>query len=164
MLKGLNEVRKRIGLRPSRKKTPFMKNAFYKEQEMDLYGSPVTETSSYVYLGRSINMENDLKEELNKAKSSLGHLRPLEEATDQLTDPEFRAHLFDSTFLPTLCYAAEMWSDSVTSKALRTTHRALERRPLKYNRRTQHLVGLRSSVRSMSCLRDPAEYVSNAKR
>ncbi|VDM78014.1 unnamed protein product [Strongylus vulgaris] len=41
---------------------------------------------------------------------------------------------------------------------------ALERRLLWYNRRIQHLVGLRSSdMRSMSRLRDPAEYVSKTK-
>ncbi|KAK6757974.1 hypothetical protein RB195_015662 [Necator americanus] len=68
------------------------------------------------------------------------------EATDQLTDHDLRAHLFDSTVLPALCYAAETWADTAaTSRKLFTTHRALERCLLKFNRRTQHLAGLRSS-------------------
>ena len=83
------------------------------------------ETSSYVYLGRSMNMENDLREELNRRRrAACAAFGPLKEATDQLTDPELRAHLFNSTVLPALCYATEIWADTVTtSKDLRTTHR-----------------------------------------
>ena len=74
-----------------------------------------------------MNMENDLREELNRRRrAAWAAFGPLKEATDQLTDPELRAHLFDSTVLPALCYAAETWRDTVaTSKALRKTHRAL---------------------------------------
>ena len=166
MLKELNEVGKKIGLRINRKKTQFMKNALCEDAEMELEGTPIMETSSYVYLGRSMNMENDLREELNRRRrAAWAAFGPLKEATDQLTDPELRAHLFDSTVLPALCYAAETWADTVaTSKALRTTHRALERSLLKMTRRKQHLVGLRSTdMRRMSRLRDPAEYVAKAK-
>ncbi|KAK6752241.1 hypothetical protein RB195_003578 [Necator americanus] len=87
------------------------------------------------------------------------------EATDQLTDQDLRAHLLDSPLLPALCYAAETWADTAaTSRKLLTTHRALARCLLKFNRRTQHLAGLRSSdLRGMSRLRDPAEYVSKAR-
>ncbi|KAK6728894.1 hypothetical protein RB195_006138 [Necator americanus] len=91
--------------------------------------------------------------------------KAVREATDQVTNQNLRAHLFDSTVLAALCYAAETWADlAVTSRKLLTTHRALERCLLKFNRRTQHLAGLRSStLRGMSRLRDPAEYVSKAK-
>ena len=42
----------------------------------------------------------------------------IKEATDQLLDPDLRAHLFDSTVLPALCYAAETWPDtSFTTKS-----------------------------------------------
>ncbi|KAK6729780.1 hypothetical protein RB195_006684 [Necator americanus] len=87
------------------------------------------------------------------------------EATDQLTDQDLRAYLFDSTVLLALCYAAETWADTAaTSRKLLTTHRALERCLLKFNRRTQHLAGLcDSDLRGMPHLRDPAEYVSKAK-
>ncbi|KAK6755730.1 hypothetical protein RB195_014241 [Necator americanus] len=95
-------------------------------------------------------MENDLKEELNRRmRAAWAAFAAVREATDQLTDHDLRAHLFNSTVLPSLCYAAET---------------ALERCLLKFNRRTQHLAGLRSSdLRRMSRLRDPAEYVSKAK-
>ncbi|KAK6728975.1 hypothetical protein RB195_006185 [Necator americanus] len=166
MLNELNEAGKRIGLRINRKKTQFMKNAHCQDGGVQLEGSQIVETPSYVYLGRSMNMENDLKEELNRRmRAAWAAFAAVREATDQLTDHDLRAHLFDSTVLPALCYAAETWADTAaTSRKLLTTHRALERCLLKFNRRTQHLAGLRSSdLRGMSRLRDPAEYVSKAK-
>ena len=68
MLKEVNEVGKKIGLRINRIKTQFMKNALCDGTEFKLEGTLITETSSYVYLGRSMNMENDLREELNRRR------------------------------------------------------------------------------------------------
>ncbi|KAK6751408.1 hypothetical protein RB195_003042 [Necator americanus] len=135
MLNELNEAGKRIGLRINIKKTQFMKNVYCEDGGVQLEGSQIVETSSYVYLGRSMNMENDLKEELNRRMRAAW--AAVREATDQLTDQDLRAHLFDSTVLPALYYAAETWADTaVTSTKLLTTHRALERCLLKFNRRT----------------------------
>ncbi|KAK6757899.1 hypothetical protein RB195_015615 [Necator americanus] len=123
-----------------------MKNAYCEDGGVQLEGSQIVETSSYVYLGRSMNMENDLKEELNRMRAAWAAFAAVRDATDQLTDQDLRAHLFGSTVLPTLCYAAETWADTeATFRKLLTTHRALERCLLKFNRRTQHLAGLRSS-------------------
>ncbi|KAK6762776.1 hypothetical protein RB195_023473 [Necator americanus] len=74
-------------------------------------------------------------------------------------------HLFDSTALQAFCYAVETSGrHTATSRKLLTTHRALERYLLKFNRRTQHLASLRSSdLKGMSRLRDPAEYILKAK-
>ncbi|KAE9417544.1 hypothetical protein Angca_005201, partial [Angiostrongylus cantonensis] len=90
---------------------------------------------------------------------------PLKEATDQLKNPKVRAHLFDSTVLPALCYGTETWVDtSKTSRILRTTHRALDRCLLRHNRHSQHLAGMQSSdLRNLSHLRDPGEYTSRTK-
>ncbi|KAK6750351.1 hypothetical protein RB195_002369 [Necator americanus] len=166
MLNELNEAGKRIGLRINRKKTQFMNNAHCEDGGVQLEGAQIVETPSYVYLGRSMNMENDLKEELNRrVRAAWAAFAAVREATDQLTDHDLRAHLFDSTVLPALCYAAETWADTAAmSRKLLTTHRALERCLRKFNRRTQRLAGLRSSdLRGMSRLRDPAEYVSKTK-
>ncbi|KAK6736381.1 hypothetical protein RB195_019205 [Necator americanus] len=135
MLNELNEVGKRKGLRINRKKTQFMKNAYCEDGGVQLEGSQIVETSSYVYLGRSMNMENDLKEELSgRMRAAWAAVR---EATDQLTDQDLRTHLIDSTVLPALCYAAETWADTAaTSRKLLTTHRAFERCLLNFNRRT----------------------------
>ncbi|EYB89482.1 hypothetical protein Y032_0231g3001 [Ancylostoma ceylanicum] len=129
-------------------------------------GSHITETSSYVYLGRSMNMENNTKEELDRREGAAWvSLGPLREATDQLADPHLRAHLLDSTVLPALYYAAETWTDTAAmSKTLRTRHTALERCLLRYSWRIQHQGRLRTSdLRQISHLRDPEEYVSKAR-
>ncbi|EYC31146.1 hypothetical protein Y032_0004g1982 [Ancylostoma ceylanicum] len=122
---------------------------------------------SYVYLGRSLNMEDDLKGELGRRRRRAGCavFGSFREATDQVTDHELRAHLFNSTVFPALCYAAETWADTAdTLKSLRTVHRALKRYLLRYNRRTQLQAGLRSSdLRRISRIHDPAEYESKAK-
>ncbi|KAE9420085.1 hypothetical protein Angca_006734, partial [Angiostrongylus cantonensis] len=97
------------------------------------------------------------------ASAALGSLK---ETTNQLKNPKVCAHLFDSTVLPALCYGAETWIDiSTTSRILRTTHRALERRLLRHNRHSQYLAGMRSSdLRNLlHLLRDPGEYTSTAK-
>ncbi|KAK6746465.1 hypothetical protein RB195_012516 [Necator americanus] len=48
-------------------------------------------TSSCVYLGRSMNMENDLKEELNKKmRAAWAAFASVMEATNQLTDQDLR--------------------------------------------------------------------------
>ena len=49
MLKELNEVGKKIGLRINRKKTQFMRNALCEDAEMELEGTPIMEMSSYVF-------------------------------------------------------------------------------------------------------------------
>ncbi|WKY07549.1 hypothetical protein Q1695_007202 [Nippostrongylus brasiliensis] len=162
MLRELDEVGRRIGLRINRKKTQFMKNTWCDEGHIVLDGSPIAETKSYVYLGRSMNMDNDMKEELiRRRRAAWSAYGSLKEATDQLQDADLRAHLFGSTVLPALCYAAETWPDtSATAK----THRALERCLLKFARLSQHRAGLRrSDLRQMSRLRDPADYTSKAK-
>ncbi|KAK6767046.1 hypothetical protein RB195_026534 [Necator americanus] len=166
MLNDLKEAEKRIGLRINKKKTQLMKNAYCEDGAVQLEGSQIVETSSYVYLGRSMNMENDLRKELNRRmRAAWAAFAAVRGAMDQLTDQDLRAHLFDSTVLPALCYAAETWANTAaTFRKLIATPRALDRCLLKFSRRTQHLAGLRNSdLRGMSRLRDPAEYISKAK-
>ncbi|KAK6741345.1 hypothetical protein RB195_009283 [Necator americanus] len=100
MLNELNETGKIIGLRINRKKTQFMKNAYCEDGGVQLEGSQIVETPSYIYLGRSMNMGNYLKEELNRRmRAAWAAFAAVREATDQLTDQYLRAHLFDSTVL-----------------------------------------------------------------
>ncbi|KAE9419496.1 hypothetical protein Angca_004325, partial [Angiostrongylus cantonensis] len=95
-------------------------------------------------------------------RAAWGAFGPLKEATDQLKNPKVRAHLFDSTVLPALCYAAEMWVDtSTTSRILRTTHRAVGRCLLRHNRHSQYLAGMRSSdLRNLLHLRGLGESIA----
>ncbi|KAK6760874.1 hypothetical protein RB195_022081 [Necator americanus] len=66
MFNELNEAGKRIGLLINRKKTQSMKNAYCEDGGVQHEGSQIVEKTSYVYLGRSMNMEYDLKKELNR--------------------------------------------------------------------------------------------------
>ncbi|KAK6732481.1 hypothetical protein RB195_016703 [Necator americanus] len=87
MLNELNEAGKRIGLRINRKKTQFMKNAYCENGGVQFECSQIVETPSYVYFGRSMNMKNDLKEELNRRmRAACAAFAAVREATDQLTD------------------------------------------------------------------------------
>ena len=55
-----------------------------------------------------MNMKNDLDDELNtRSGAAWATFGPLREATDYLANQELRVHLFDSTVIPALCYAAE---------------------------------------------------------
>ncbi|KAK6726012.1 hypothetical protein RB195_004372 [Necator americanus] len=74
----------------------------------DLEGSQIVETSSYVYLGHSMNMESDLEEDLNRRmKAKVDSIRTVSEATNQLTDLDLPAHLFDPAVLSALYCTAE---------------------------------------------------------
>ncbi|KAE9419247.1 hypothetical protein Angca_004818, partial [Angiostrongylus cantonensis] len=68
MVNELNEVGIKIGFHINRKKTQFMKNPWCEGEKIELYGSLIVETTSYVYLGRSISMENSMKEELDRRR------------------------------------------------------------------------------------------------
>ncbi|EYC42579.1 hypothetical protein Y032_0526g2947 [Ancylostoma ceylanicum] len=149
-----------------RTKTQFMKNMYCEGERIELEESHITATSSYVYLGRSMNMENNLKEQLDRRRRAVwAAFGLLWGATYQLADLDLRAHLFDFSVVPALCYAAETWADTVAmSKTLRTIHRGFEPSLLRCSRRTQHQARLRSSdLRQIFRLRDPEEYVSKAK-
>ncbi|VDP12319.1 unnamed protein product [Heligmosomoides polygyrus] len=70
MLKELNEAGMKIGLRITRKKTQFMKNVWCEGDNINIDGSLLTGAISYVYLGRSINIDNDKKEELSRRRKA----------------------------------------------------------------------------------------------
>ena len=107
MLAELNKAGKKVGLRINQTKTQFMKNAWADVGQIKIDGTPIKETSSYVYLGRSMNMDNDMREELvRRQKAAWAAFGPLKEVTNHLADPELRANLFDSKVLPALCYGS----------------------------------------------------------
>uniref|UniRef100_A0A0K0CXR4 Reverse transcriptase domain-containing protein n=1 Tax=Angiostrongylus cantonensis TaxID=6313 RepID=A0A0K0CXR4_ANGCA len=58
----------KIGLRLNLKKTMFMKNGLVSFAPFMLNGTNISECSCYVYLGREINMMNDLAPELSRRK------------------------------------------------------------------------------------------------
>uniref|UniRef100_A0A0K0DKS6 Reverse transcriptase domain-containing protein n=1 Tax=Angiostrongylus cantonensis TaxID=6313 RepID=A0A0K0DKS6_ANGCA len=101
----------KIGLRLNLKKTMFMKNGLVSFAPFTLNGANISECSSYVYLGREINMVNDLAPELSRRKRAVwGAFKSIEDVVKRAKNTRLRAHLFDSTLLPALTYASETWS------------------------------------------------------
>ncbi|KAE9417456.1 hypothetical protein Angca_006852, partial [Angiostrongylus cantonensis] len=70
MLADFDKAYGKIGLRLNRKKTMFMRNGLVSQAPFTLNGTNVPECSSYVYLGREINMMNDLGAELSRRKQA----------------------------------------------------------------------------------------------
>ncbi|KAE9417761.1 hypothetical protein Angca_008418, partial [Angiostrongylus cantonensis] len=68
MLADFDKACGKIGLRLNLNKTMFMKNGSVSFAPFTLNGTNISECSSYVYLGREINMMNDLAPELSRRK------------------------------------------------------------------------------------------------
>ena len=111
MLADFDKVCGSIGLRLNLTKTMFMKNGLVSNAPFTLNGRIISECSSYVYLGREINMTNDLAPELSKRKREAWEaFKSIEDVVKRMKNTRLRAHLFDSTILPGLTYASKICS------------------------------------------------------
>ena len=68
MLADFEDACGKIGLQLNLTKTMFMKNGWVPDAPFSLNGTTISECSSYVYLGREVNMMNDLAPELGRRK------------------------------------------------------------------------------------------------
>ncbi|KAE9418641.1 hypothetical protein Angca_008826, partial [Angiostrongylus cantonensis] len=68
MLADFDKACGKIGLRLNLKKTMLMMNGLVSFAPLTFNGTNISECSSYVYLGREINMMNDLAPELSRRK------------------------------------------------------------------------------------------------
>ncbi|KAE9412538.1 hypothetical protein Angca_006321, partial [Angiostrongylus cantonensis] len=94
-----------IGHRLNLKKTMFMKNGLVLFAPFTLNGTNISECSSYVYLGREINMMNDLAPELSRRKrAAWGAFKSIEDVVKRTKNTRLRAHLFHSTVPPGLTH------------------------------------------------------------
>ncbi|EPB80082.1 hypothetical protein ANCCEY_00770 [Ancylostoma ceylanicum] len=64
MLRRLDEEGSKAGLTINPSKTKVMRSAFSSPQPVLLQGVPLEDVSEYVYLGRLLNMDNDIKPEI----------------------------------------------------------------------------------------------------
>ncbi|EYB81048.1 hypothetical protein Y032_0394g639 [Ancylostoma ceylanicum] len=166
MVNELNVAGLKIGLEMNMSKTQLMVNQWCDAGEVNLAGKTLQRVDSYVYLGRELNMRNNIAPEITRRRraawAAFGSIR---EVTDQIKDPALRASIFNASVLPAMCYATETWPDNETiAKAMRTTHRALERCLLKTSRYQQWHQGLRSTeLREKSQLKDPLQYMQRMK-
>uniref|UniRef100_A0A0K0D749 Reverse transcriptase domain-containing protein n=1 Tax=Angiostrongylus cantonensis TaxID=6313 RepID=A0A0K0D749_ANGCA len=109
MLADFDKACGKIGLRLNLKKTMFMKNGLVSFALFMLNGTNVFECSSYVCLGREINMMNDLAPELSRRKrAAWGAFKSIEDVVKRTKNTRLRAHLFDSTVLLALTCASEI--------------------------------------------------------
>uniref|UniRef100_A0A0K0CTZ1 Reverse transcriptase domain-containing protein n=1 Tax=Angiostrongylus cantonensis TaxID=6313 RepID=A0A0K0CTZ1_ANGCA len=152
----------KISLRLNLKKTMFMKNGLVSFAPFTLKGTNISEFSSYVYLGRKINMMNDLAPELSRRKrAACGAFNSIEDVLKNTMNTRLRSHLFDSTVLSALTYASEIWSLRKQDEgSLSVIERAVERTMQGVSRFTQVRDGIRSSdLRQLSKIKDAVLYV-----
>ena len=156
----------KVGLQLNLTKTMFMRNGLVSDAPFTLNGTNITECSSYVYLGREINMMNDLAPELSRRKrAAWGAFKNIEGVVKKTKNIRLRAHLFDSAVLPALTYASETWTlRRQDEHAVSVIQRAVERTMLGVTRFTQVQRGIRSSeLRRRSKIRDAAVFAKQSK-
>ncbi|XGW21982.1 hypothetical protein V3C99_004721, partial [Haemonchus contortus] len=115
MVNELNAVSRRIGLEMNMSKTQLMVNQWCDTGTVRLDGKALQRVESYVYLGRELNMMNNITPELNRRRraawAAFGSIR---EVTDQVSDPDLKASIFNASVLPAMCYATETWPNNKT--------------------------------------------------
>ncbi|CAD6196038.1 unnamed protein product [Caenorhabditis auriculariae] len=148
MLNDLDAVGKKIGFQMNEKKPQWLRNRFCDQGNVTLEGRDLLEVNSYVYLGREVNMTNDLKPEIaRRRRAGWAAFNSIKEVTNQLKDPKLRAHIFEASVIPAISYATEVWPDTKnTTTALRTSYRALEH-----------------DLRQRSQIRDLEEHIQRGK-
>ncbi|VDP53912.1 unnamed protein product, partial [Heligmosomoides polygyrus] len=161
MLADFDRVCGDIGLQLNLTKTMFMKNGWVSDAPFSLNGTNISECSSYVYLGREVNIANNLAPELSKRqRAAWGAFKRVEEVVEKTKNVRLRAQLIDSTVLPALTYASETWAIRKQDEhAISVAQRIIERTMLGVTRLTQVREGLRSSeLRRRSKIRDAVAW------
>ncbi|KAK6762364.1 hypothetical protein RB195_023180 [Necator americanus] len=139
MLTEFDETCGCIGLLLNLQKTMFMRNGWVSDASFTLNGTNISEGTSYVYLGRELNMMNDLTPELGRRRrAAWGAYKSIEDVVKKTRNTRLRAHLFNTTVLPALTYASETWAfRKQEENAVSVIERAIERVMLGVSRSTQ---------------------------
>ncbi|KAK6761371.1 hypothetical protein RB195_022435 [Necator americanus] len=99
-----------IGLQLNLQKKMFMRNGWVSDAPFKLNGMNISECTSYVYLGRGLNMMEDLTPELcRRRRAAWRAYKSIEDVVKKTWNAGLRAHLFNTTVLPALTYASETW-------------------------------------------------------
>ncbi|KAE9415299.1 hypothetical protein Angca_004487, partial [Angiostrongylus cantonensis] len=98
-------------------------------------------------------------------RADWGAFKSTEDVVKRTKNTRLRAHLFDSTVLPSLTYASETWSlRKQDERSLSVIERAVERTMLGVSRFTQVGDGIRSSdLRQRSKIKDAVLYAKQSK-
>ncbi|KAK6749058.1 hypothetical protein RB195_001583 [Necator americanus] len=118
-----------IGLQLNLQKTMFMRNGWVSNAPFTLNGTNISECTSYVHLGRELNMMNDPTPELERRRrADWGAYKSIEGVAKKTRNIRLRAHLFNTTVLPALTYASETWAfRKQEENAVSVIERAIER-------------------------------------
>ncbi|WKY12107.1 hypothetical protein Q1695_003576 [Nippostrongylus brasiliensis] len=101
MLSELSMAGRKIGLDMNMSKTQLMVNQWCDTGLVKLNGVALQRVDSYVYLGRELNMENDLAPEIAcRRRAARAAFSSIREVTDQVKDAGLRASLFNASVLP----------------------------------------------------------------
>ncbi|VDM57814.1 unnamed protein product [Angiostrongylus costaricensis] len=166
MLVDFDKTCGKIGLRLNLTATMLMKNGLASYAPFTLNGTNISECSSYIYLGREINMMKALAPELSRRKrAAWGAFKSIEDVVKKTKNTRLHAYLFDSTVLPALTYTSETWSlRKQKGGSLSVIKRAVERTILGVSRFTQVMEGIRSyDVRQRSKTKDAVLYAKQSK-
>ncbi|KAK6752051.1 hypothetical protein RB195_003462 [Necator americanus] len=88
-----------------------LRNGWVSDASFTLNGTNISECTSYVYLGRELNMMNDLTPELGRRRRAAWRgYKSIEDVVKKIRNTRLRAHLFNTTVLPALTYASETWA------------------------------------------------------
>ncbi|KAK6736646.1 hypothetical protein RB195_019382 [Necator americanus] len=111
MLTEFDETCGCIGLQLNLQKAMFMRNEWVSDAPYTLKGTNMSESTSYVYLGRELNMMNDLTPDLGRRRrAAWGAYTSIEDVVKKTRNTRLRARLFNTTVLPALTYASETWA------------------------------------------------------
>ncbi|KAK6762162.1 hypothetical protein RB195_023032 [Necator americanus] len=166
MLTEFDETCGCIGLQLNLQKTMFMRNGWASDAPFTLNGTNISECTSYVYLGRELNMMNDLTSELGRRRrAAWGAYKSIEDVVKKTRNTPLRTHLFNTTVLPVLTYASETWAfRKQEENAVSVIERAIRILMLGVSRFTQVRDGIRSSLlRQRSKIRDAAAFAKESK-
>ncbi|VDM64658.1 unnamed protein product [Angiostrongylus costaricensis] len=166
MLDDFNKAFGKIALRLNLTETMFIRNGLVSYPTFTLNGTNISERSSYVYLGRDINMINDLAQEVSRRiRAALEAFKSIEDAVKKTKHTRLCAQPFDPTVLPALTYGSEAWSQrKQDERSLSVIERAVERTTLRVSRSTQIKDGIRSSdLRQRSKIKDAVLYARQSK-
>ncbi|KAK6730755.1 hypothetical protein RB195_007306 [Necator americanus] len=131
-----------------------------------LIGTNISESTSCVYLGREVNIMNDLTSELgNRGRAAQGAYNSIEDVVKKKKNTRPRAHLFNTTVLLAWTYASEIWAfRRQEENAVNVIVREIGRVMLGVSRFTQLRDKIRSSLlRQRSKIRDAAVFAKRNK-
>ena len=127
----LCKAAREIGLEIHPGKTQWMKNRFVQgDDSLLLEGSNIELVTSYVYLGQSVTMDNDISGEISRRRKAgwIAFNKYRDVLVDKRIDMRTRARVFDSHVLPAMIYASETWNTTKSEESrLVVTQRAMER-------------------------------------